>query len=571
MFIMLAIYAGTLILLKSYLSKVQNNYWIFGFGAILLSNFILLTIPEIQNYFILGRGDVLTHIGFMRDILVTGSFGLDMYPILHILGATTYYFTRITLERITILIYPVFSIFYILSFYILYKKILKDKSKVILAMIFTSIMVFGTAHTSFAPFTLSFFVIPIFFYLYFKENSDHRWNGKILLILATIFLLLFHPLTALLLAISLIIIEFSKFLYLNINQPSKTMPYNILPVKYKRNFSYILIALLIAGLLLWVPYLHLIENNLSTFYDFIYSSASPNFSSALLTASKANLQDLISSTIFIYGVLLIITLTSLISVYELTKKNISIIKRYNNIFDIFLSLRVYEIFSIIGFLLFTIFSLLVYFKLPLFGFTRIMTFATLFSNFLIFTLFYIILESKNRKLNLNKYMKIIAISVIILPIICISTLNLYDSPYSLTPNEQVTISEVNGMDTFFNNYDTGTKTLTLGISEYRFLAYIQGEQTDQFGQDIHMRNLSDSSRTTPIDHFGFNNNTTLGQYYNNSVYLLINQVGFQTYPKIFPGYEDKWRFTPQDFNKLNNTSQNMLIYNNGNLKIYISN
>ena len=134
MFIMLAIYAGTLILLKSYLSKVQNNYWIFGFGAILLSNFILLTIPEIQNYFILGRGDVLTHIGFMRDILVTGSFGLDMYPILHILGATTYYFTRITLERITILIYPVFSIFYILSFYILYKKILKDKSKVILAM-----------------------------------------------------------------------------------------------------------------------------------------------------------------------------------------------------------------------------------------------------------------------------------------------------------------------------------------------------------------------------------------------------------------------------------------------------
>ena len=349
------------------------------------------------------------------------------------------------------------------------------------------------------------------------------------------------------------------------------MPYNILPVKYKRNFSYILIALLIAGLLLWVPYLHLIENNLSTFYDFIYSSASPNFSSALLTASKANLQDLISSTIFIYGVLLIITLTSLISVYELTKKNISIIKRYNNIFDIFLSLRVYEIFSIIGFLLFTIFSLLVYFKLPLFGFTRIMTFATLFSNFLIFTLFYIILESKNRKLNLNKYMKIIAISVIILPIICISTLNLYDSPYSLTPNEQVTISEVNGMDTFFNNYDTGTKTLTLGISEYRFLAYIQGEQTDQFGQDIHMRNLSDSSRTTPIDHFGFNNNTTLGQYYNNSVYLLINQVGFQTYPKIFPGYEDKWRFTPQDFKKLNNTSQNMLIYNNGNLKIYISN
>ena len=571
MFIMLSIYAGVLILLKSYITKAQNNYWIFGFAAILLSNFILLTIPVFQNYLILGRGDILTHIGWMRNILNAGYFGNDMYPIIHILGAITHYFTDISLESITTLIYPVFSIFYILSFYILYNEILRDKSNVILAMVFTSIMVFGTAQTSFAPFTLSFFTIPIFFYIYFRERSNHKWNVKILLLIATIFLLLFHPLTALLLLFSIMIIEFSRYVYLRINQPPQDSSHHVQQVKYRINFSYVLIALLIAGLLLWKPYLHLLENGFYTFYSFLESQTSPNFSSALATANKATLKDLIITTIFIYGVLIITILASLISIYELVKDNISSLKNNTlHLLNIFLSLKVYEIFSIIGFLVFVIISVFVYFKLPLFGFTRILSFATIFTSFLMFSLFYIILESRNRKLNFNKYVKVLLISIIILPIICISTLNLYDSPLTLTPNEQVTSSEINGMETFYLYDNNSSRILDLGISQYRFLAYIYGEQADSYGQDIHIGNLSNTSRTNPIDHFGFNNTTTITQFYNGSVYLLINDIAIENYPQIYPNYPDKWRFTPQDFNRLNNTQQVMLIYNNGNLKVYKS-
>jgi hypothetical protein len=571
MFIMLSIYAGALILIKSYITKAQNNYWIFGFAVILLSNFILLNIPVFQNYLILGRGDILTHIGWMRNIVDTGYFGNDMYPITHILGAVTHYFSGISLESITTLIYPVFSIFYILSFYILYNEILLDKSKVILALVFTSIMVFGTAQTSFAPFTLSFFTIPIFFYLYFRERSNQKWNVKILLIIATIFLLLFHPLTALLLLFSIMIIEFSRYIYLKINQPPQSSSQNVQPIKYRRNFSYVLIALLIAGLLLWKPYLHLLQNGFYTFYLFIESQSSPNFSSALATANKASLNDLITTTMYIYGVLIITILASLISIYELVENNIKSLKNSSlHLLNIFLSLKVYEIFSIIGFLVFVILSIFVYFKLPLFGFTRILSFATIFTSFLMFSLFYIILESKNRKLNINKYVKVLVISIIIFPIICISTLNLYDSPLTLTPNEQVTSSEVNGMETFYLYDNNSSRILDLGISQYRFLAYIYGEQADSYGQDIHIANLSNTSRTNPIDHFGFNNTTTITQFYNGSVYLLINDIAVENYPQIYPNYPNKWRFTPQDFNTLNNTQQVMLIYNNGNLRIYKS-
>lgn len=572
MFIVLSIYAGTLVLLKSYITRAQNNFWILGFGAILLSNFILLTIPVIQNYLILGRGDVLSHIGWMKIIISTGHFGNDMYPITHILGVVTHYFSNISLESITTFIYPVFSIFYILSFYILYNEVLIDKSKVILAMVFTSIMVFATAQTSFSPFTLSIFIIPIYFYLYFRERANHKWNVKVLVVIATIFLLLFHPLTALLLLFSIMIIEFSRYIYLKINQPAQNIPNPDQPIKYRRNFSYVLIALLIAGLLLWKPYLHLLENGFYTFYLFIVSQASPNLSSALSSANKATLKDLITTTIYIYGVLIITILASLVSIYELVKNNISSLKnRSLHLLNIFLSLKVYEIFSIIGFLIFILFSIFVYFKLPLFGFTRVLSFATIFTSFLMFSLFYIILESKNRNLNVNKYVKVLVISIVILPVICISTLNLYDSPLTLTPNEQVTSSEVSGMETFYLYDNNSSKILDLGISQYRFMAYIYGEQADSYGQDIHILNLSNTSRTSPIDHFGFNNNTTsLTQFYNSSVYLLINDIAVENYPQIYPNYPNSWRFTPQDFNTLNNTQQVMLIYNNGNLKIYKS-
>ena len=570
MFMVLSTFAGTLILLQSYISKLKNNYWILGFAAILMSNFILLTLPTIRNYIVFGRGDILTHIGWMKNIVLSGSFGTDMYPNIHVLGTVIHYFSGITLDNISTLVFPVFSIFYILSFYLLYSEILKDKSKVVLAMVFTSIMVFGTSHTSFAPFNLSFFTIPIFIYLYIKEKSSNELNFRILLLIAVPFLLLFHPLTSLMLLVSLIIIEFSGFIYSKINKSITDS---------SGRFSYLLIGIFMAGLIIWKSYLYQIQNGLDTFYSFLVSGATPNLSSALLLAHKANITDIISSIGFIYGNWMIIILAGLITIYLLMKRNIFSInlrKLLKNprsllsyrIFEIFSSLENYEIYSILGFLFFVIISIFVYIKLPLFGFTRILEFTIFFANFLIFTLFYLILKSKRRILNFNKYAKILLISLILFPIIFFSTLNLYLSPLTITPNEQVTTSEINGMETFFSNKNNETRILELGLSQYRFLAYVNGEKADEHGQDIYIANISNSSKTAPIDHFGFNNNTSMGQFYNASVYLVINTLGEESYPVLYPGYANVWRFTPADFILLNDSDQIMLIYNNGNLKIY---
>ncbi|HJH26822.1 MAG TPA: hypothetical protein C5S37_08645, partial [Methanophagales archaeon] len=116
-FIITSIFTGQIILLKSTLSSDKNDkLWVFGFLAILTTNIILLFMPFIRGYATYGRGDVLTHIGLIKDILRTTSFGTDnFYPLDHILTASLSYITSINVEHAVNIIPPIFSLFYIIS------------------------------------------------------------------------------------------------------------------------------------------------------------------------------------------------------------------------------------------------------------------------------------------------------------------------------------------------------------------------------------------------------------------------------------------------------------------------
>ncbi len=83
-----------------------------------------------------------------------------------------------------------------------------------------------------------------------------------------------------------------------------------------------------------------------------------------------------------------------------------------------------------------------------------------------------------------------------------------------------------------------------------------------------MGDLSRPNRTTVIDYFGYRNKTSITKYYGRPVYLIFNDLGKNFYPQTFPGYDDKWRFTPDDFKRLNNDPNVLSIYDNGNLEIY---
>jgi len=108
-FVITSIFLGQMILLSgATASKKNDNYWVIGFLGILITNTILLFMPFIRGYTMYGRGDVLTHIGYIKDILNTASIGTNnYYPIEHILTAIMSYTTNISVGHAVNIIPPI--------------------------------------------------------------------------------------------------------------------------------------------------------------------------------------------------------------------------------------------------------------------------------------------------------------------------------------------------------------------------------------------------------------------------------------------------------------------------------
>jgi hypothetical protein len=64
-----------------------NNLAIYY--VMFMSICFILLLPIIKGYFMYGRGDALTHVGTIREILGTGTIEQsNIYPVIHILGSS---------------------------------------------------------------------------------------------------------------------------------------------------------------------------------------------------------------------------------------------------------------------------------------------------------------------------------------------------------------------------------------------------------------------------------------------------------------------------------------------------
>lgn len=548
-FLILTIFISILALIFSSKDTLSQKYSFFGISIVLLANFILLILPLIRNYYIFGNADVLSHFGYILDILKSGYLISNMYPIYHILAAITTDISNLNIRYVLMIFPPLFFLFYIVSFYLLYKQLFKDRIKSTIAIAFTLIPVLSTNLTLFAPFTQSILLIPFFLYFYFKSRmSNNPIPFSIITLTIAVFITFFHPLTIVIIMLILGIIEFSKI------YGSKILLKDI-KSQFKLRNSYTLIAVILVIFFSWQFYAYLILNSLQSIFGWLIGESAgsqlQNVAS-VIDYGQPNITQLLKSLFNIYGQFLIIGIFSILSIVILLKVN----KK---------KLVFYEIFSSAGFLMFFIWSIFTFSSVYIFGFTRIYSIALIFANFLIFSLIYLIM-SKNNNFNHEKLFKIL-MGLLILTIIYFSVFNLYFSPIINYPNPQVTKSEIIGMETFFENRDKNFTTMDLGLSQDRFYDAIYSTTEGRYGRGRGRFNIRYSG-TTPIDHFGYDNYTSVSNYYNETQYLIINEIGREMYPTLYPDYKDKWRFTPSDFQKLSADKEVQFIYNNGNLEIF---
>lgn len=561
--ILFSILGGQFVLVKNSIYSNYHNFSIvFGTAIIILADFILISIPIVRDYALFGREDVLSHIGFVLDILNSGFIGFNSYPIVHILSAQLTLITGMHKYMPSQLIPAIFSLLHLLFFYILAKFVSRDQGELSLTLAFAFILVFSisisqiVSYSVFAPYSQLILMFPLVIYIYLKSilpQYNYNYNFKLLMIILIFGCVFIHPLSGIAMMTMFLAWTFIKY----------TPNYNKYNIVYNYNLqsSKIYTLLYIIAFSMWGGYIYFFIKSIIRVNNSILGidkTSELNHYIDITNRLSPDLYDLFTVFITSYGQAAIIVLLLFVSLYYIFfKKKIG----YNYIF---LALPI----SICGLILLCISFILIFIS-SLFPFGRFFAWALLFSPFIIAHAIYTYLtkiRNQGSLHGLKNFVIIVTLCFILFLISYFSLFNLYASPINFSFNQQVAASELSGMEWFFNFISLDLPIIELGINQLRFNHAIYGFNS----KNGILKEKSDRKSDSVQNHFGYDKSSRIN---HTDAYLIINYIGKNFYQEVYgkrygDKYKDKWKFYPADFIKLGLDSSVNRIYSNGNLDAY---
>ncbi len=551
--LLIALLLGQLILLFRAVFPSNDKQWIFGLVIILLVNSILLLLPLIRGYKIYGSGDVLSGIGYLRDILATGHLGSNPYPTLFTISTNLLLFSGIDLTTIPSIIPFIFSFFFIASFYCLMTQVFKKQDIAILSLAFVGIPFFGIYGSLFLSYGASILLTPIFLYLFFRSRSpDKQSTFTGLTVIFLIFITFFHPLTALLFIGFMIIFEVSVFFW------KKTSSHHtVAKIQVIRRNSLYLILIALFAYFSWQYYTLLIVTKAGLV---VASLVGGGVQSELATNAQQlsfgapSLIDTVKLIYLSYGQdIILLGIAAVCGIYVLLSLKS---EKTTRLYCVFSSSALLFCLSV------TVFSA----ALPqVVQFARFADVALIFA-VMVLTPFLLWKFGANQNSNKTRRRTIAGLIVICFVLVTASYPSLYNLHISSRvgySNQQVPASDIAGMQTFFQHRDIKSKTVDNALfTQFRYYDAVYGVDSNPF------RNTSVYGALLTPDHFGYDVRNSFGVGYNSSKYLITTELQKEFYPYTYPGYEQKWRFTPGDFAKLDSDQSLQLIYVNNGMDIY---
>jgi len=537
---------------------VRKKKWIWlliGFTLIVLSNLIILLMPIFRGYVMYGRWDILTHVGFVLDILQEGFVPKDnIYPIVHIYVAEISYI--INRSAITTIVYfiPFFVLQFIFYIYLLSKIVLNNQKKILMSTVTGTVFLFSYLNYQVIPNAFSIIEIPLIFYLYFSTIEKKSVEFNILLIILLISYPFIHPLTSLVLVFGFIIFEIIKlFIEYKIKNEKK-----ISIKKFNVNISLIMVIIYV----MWLSHHYYFwEYNIKkVIYWLSGQYSTPSISKGILEVFRIlnlNNVDIIMLFLKMYGHILIFLVLTLISIKIILDK-ISTKNDLKNNFILIGWLLVAGLLALLN-LFSTVFN---------FGIWRLLgMIAIVFPIFAGFALNEIIIKQssfiKNKKMGRIFIIFILSVSSII------GIMNTYPSPWIFQTNEQVTKMEYSG-NIWHYNYKNQIISDNYIKSSFRFADSILGSEQSKKRKDIPRidRYNTIAGYKLPIglipSHFNYSNNSMIGNFYNTEAYLPISKYDKMYYIEFYPQLDE---FTQNDFEKMNYDSTVNKLYYNGEFEI----
>lgn len=544
-FVTLAILGGIVIIILALTMRGESkNYWILGSAILIISRFSILYIPYIRDY-VTWSGDNIRYWGLIKDIVLTGQFSSNnFYPITHIVISDVILITRMPLAIGANLSTAFISMLFVLSIYLFVGAITRDKHIQIISLVISgSVMLLESYNVILAPNGWSILFLPLLFYLYLNHTKH---NYRVLFVILLLVYPFFHPLSSFMLIIMLIILEIMKWIvphFLVKNRLVSSPPF----------IAYAVIEFTI--FILWVIPQQRFNSNI----EIIWQQITSGVGSGKLAELGENLNKLnIHGTDFyvlllkMFGADIILIILSIIGIICLLLR---IKKRHigSNSQEL---LPFACVFCVCG-----IFYLAYLLGLPgtsslgegqmdrrFLGYVEIL--IPLFAAFPICVL---LVSINFRRLAFCAVFCLIGISSIL------SIISLYNSPIIEQPNAQVTRMDMTGTQWFINAKDKSVDCTYISSSPVDFAYAILGTTETENWINIY----NDVSQLP--DHFGYDEQASLGTQFFSDQYMVINQSDKIVYSTV---WKTVGRFNNVDFEKLRSDFDVNKLYSNSEMDIY---
>jgi len=512
---------------------ISSRDW-SGIILLFLISLVLLIIPVIKYGKIYDRWDIWFHLAYTFDIIKTGGvdFSHNPYPALHIFASTLRNVLGTNILGIYKFIFPFLFSLKIIFTYILAKSLFSKRIAIMgatAAAVIPGVHMFGTSAN---PWSFSLLLIPLVIYTYFRVLETKIKNYIIILVVLLVTILIYHILSAIIMAGSLLLFELLR----------KVVNYYGSKEKYDQKFSSPVFSILITFIIgcIFVLIYHY-KDVLFPMFNTVFRSGlqmisvGPNFS--FFNAIKFFLPEIILGILFIIGI---------VSAFHET------FYRKNNRFSLFVILLGFFITNVLLFIMSFFISLL-----P-FEWNRPFNAAFIVAPVIIGVGLYKIFEvfktksanAKNKNI-LRKKLPTVLIILILTITFTVGLTTKYPSPYTFRLNCQNTDMEHLAV-WWLGTYKNVSKMVFTGQSLSRYTAYLSASKNNWKGGYWGFEN------TIPT-HLGYIENSGNHRAMKNG-YLLLSQF---VIIKGESGYVPNYQLSKEDLQKLHNDREVNRIYDNG--------
>lgn len=518
----------------------EDRTWLAGIGVMGLANVILISLPYVRGYRMFGRSDAMTHLGFTRDIETFGSIDGILYPPLHLVILTIGEASGIDPMTAGMIVPGLFVLGYFGAIVLLMGLLFETRRAVLFALPFVMLPILRHAHVGLRPFDVSVMLVPLLLVSFVVAIRQGSPIAKALMVVILTAVLLYHPLTALFM-LGVLGLYLGSDLLPTVRKRA-VVPTNAFSIAaaifliWYTSYTGIIVRFHSSYLALFGP-----DEGGETRAD-AYTGTIEQASPALLDlgrifAVRYGLEFLLFGIGFAFvGATLVLALRS----------------GYRPDTIVSMLAGTVVVFSLGG-VAFLIVDLIVPPERPF-------QIAKLGAIPLVGGLGYLLWQGLeiDRRAQTIRVGSGAGIVLALVVLASLATVSIFESPLGSERNHQVTEMEEAGTAWVIDNADQVDEILEFQISTRRFFHAAHGVDAAE-----------PVTGTDPPDRFGYHETERFGDRYAEDRYLTITELGRIVYPSTFADYPEQWRYTPEDFERLERDDSVDRVYDNGDYTGYL--